>query len=168
MDVVRAVGDGGQKAARQLMLALRPGLEELQTPLDGELDPRVVAQLEVQITHVFDGAPVAPIQVASLVEEQRARDRTPRQLVAREDEQGAVRHRPEGLGEERAGEVRAAPLPVVGVEVEAVHQGRVLRGVRRERLPGEALYRYALELAALAGDLTPPLARHRVQIVWES
>jgi hypothetical protein len=68
-DLVRAVGDGGEEAARQLVLALRPGLEELQTPLDGELDPPVVAKLEVQIPQVLDGAPVAPVQVPALVEE---------------------------------------------------------------------------------------------------
>ena len=33
-DLVRAVGEGGEEAARKLVLALRPGLEELETPLD--------------------------------------------------------------------------------------------------------------------------------------
>src|SRR5215211_1444283 len=154
--LVRAVGEGGEEAPRELVLALRAGLEELEAPLDGELDPLVVAELEVQISPRFDGAPVAPVERASLEEKQSARDRTPRRLVAREDEEDAVTHRPEDLGEERAGEVRESPLPVVRREVEPVHQGRVLR---RERLPREPLDDETLtsELPALALDLAPAL-----------
>src|SRR5215217_2539725 len=125
-DLVRAVGEGGEEAARQLVLSLRAGLEELEAALYRELYPLVVAELEVQISSLFGGAPVAAVEGLALEEEQRARDRAPRRLISRQDEEDAVPHRPEDLGEESASEVRKAPFPVVSAEVEAVHDGRVL------------------------------------------
>ena len=52
-DLVRAVGDRRQESSRQLVLALRPGLEQREAALDGELYPLVVAELEVQVSYLL-------------------------------------------------------------------------------------------------------------------
>ena len=49
-------------AARQLVLALRAGLDHLQLALDGEVDRLVVADLEMQEGVVLDAAPVAAVE----------------------------------------------------------------------------------------------------------
>ena len=61
-DVVRRPGDRGLEAAADLVLALRAGLETRDTPLDAELDPLVVAGLEVQAMKVGCRPPVAAIE----------------------------------------------------------------------------------------------------------
>src|SRR5215210_1958272 len=149
-----------------LVLALGAGLEETKTTLDRELDRLVVAELEVQVSPLFGGAPVASEESPILEEVERPRDRAARGLVAREDEQGAVPHRPEDLLEERPREVREPPLPVERAEVEPVHDGRVLVPERlpRETLDGQA---FLPELAALARDLAAALARQRLEVVGE-
>src|SRR5215210_294834 len=126
-DVVRAVHDGRQEAARQFVLALSPCLEERHPALDGELYTLVVAKLEVKVTHVLDGAPVATEERIPLVEEKRPCHRTARRFVAADGQHYAVAHSMEHLVEEAPGQVRAPPLPVVRVDVEPVHQGGVFR-----------------------------------------
>src|SRR5919107_466298 len=74
-DVVRAVHDVREEAAGQLVLALRPGLEERHPAFDGELYALVITELEVQIAHVLDGAPVTPEYRISFEEKQRPRNR---------------------------------------------------------------------------------------------
>ena len=55
-------GRHGLEAARKLVLALRAGLEALQSVVDGVFDAAVVAQLEVQARAVDVGAPVAAVE----------------------------------------------------------------------------------------------------------
>src|SRR5215203_4254295 len=165
-NLVGAVGQGREEAASELVLPLRAGLEELKTPLDGEFDPLVVAHLEVQLSPLLGGAPVAAVESSALVEKECARDRAPRQLVAREDEQDAVLHRPEGLVEERLVEVRKAPLLVERADVEPVHRGRMIpiQGLTCEPLDDQA---FVSKLPALAPDLAAALAFQRAQVVGE-
>ena len=61
-DVVRGVGGLRQVAARQLVLALRAGLHDLQATLDREIDRLIVADLEMQERMMLDRAPVAAEQ----------------------------------------------------------------------------------------------------------
>src|SRR3954451_10492872 len=58
-DMMRGVGGLRQVTARDLVLALRAGLDPLQAVLDRELDGLIVADLEMQERMVLDGAPVA-------------------------------------------------------------------------------------------------------------
>src|SRR5918998_1454919 len=165
-NLVGAVGQGREEAAGELVLPLRAGLEELKTPLDGEIDPLVVAHLEVQVSPLLGGAPVAAVERSALEEKECARDRALRQLLAREDEQDAVPHRPEGLEEERLVEVGKAPLLVERADVEPVHRGRVItvQGLTCEPLDDQA---FVSKLPALAPDLAPALAFQRAQVVGE-
>ncbi len=47
-DVVRGVGDDGLVAARELVLALRSGLDDRELVLDRVIDGLMVADLEMQ------------------------------------------------------------------------------------------------------------------------
>src|SRR6478736_5606508 len=58
-DEVRGVGGPRQVAARDLVLALRAGLDMREAALDGEIDRLVVADLEMQERMMLDRAPVA-------------------------------------------------------------------------------------------------------------
>ena len=61
-DVVSRMGGDGQIAARQLVLALRAGLDPRQTLLDREIDGLMVADLEMQEGVVLDAAPVPAVR----------------------------------------------------------------------------------------------------------
>src|SRR5205823_11462891 len=57
-DVVTRPGDRRLEPATHLVLPLGPGLEAAHTALDAELDPLVVARLEVQAVKIGGRAPV--------------------------------------------------------------------------------------------------------------
>ena len=59
---MRRIGGDRQIAARELVLALRAGLDALELVRDGELDGLVVAELEMQERMMLDRAPVAAEQ----------------------------------------------------------------------------------------------------------
>ena len=62
------------EAARDLVLALRAGVEEREPALDAVLDALVVAGLEVQRILVSGRAPVAAVEPAAALEEDRCGD----------------------------------------------------------------------------------------------
>src|SRR5215210_2280517 len=78
---VRAVRQGWEEATRELVFALRAGLEELEAPLDRELDRLIVAKLEVQVALSKGGTPVAAVERPTLVEVERARHRSARAVA---------------------------------------------------------------------------------------
>src|SRR4029079_1117345 len=74
-DPVRRPGLRRLEAARYLVLALRAGLEALQTLLDTVLDSLVIARLEMQAVKLRRGAPVTAVKRAAAAKENRSRDR---------------------------------------------------------------------------------------------
>src|SRR5690606_26435996 len=72
-DMVPAAHEAGQEAARQLVLALRTGLECDQALAQAVVDALVVAGLEVQAGQrlVQRAAPVAPVQGVATAQAQR-------------------------------------------------------------------------------------------------
>ena len=72
-EVVGGIGGDGAVAARQLVLALRAGLDALQAARDREVDGLVVADLEMQERMVLDAAPVAAVERVGADEVERAR-----------------------------------------------------------------------------------------------
>src|ERR687894_1823790 len=83
-DLVRAVRKRWEEAACELVLPLRAGLEELETPLDGELYRLVVAELEVQVAHLSNGAPVAAEERLAFEEVERPCDRATRAIPGKD------------------------------------------------------------------------------------
>src|SRR6202140_1511922 len=61
-DVMRGKGGLGEIAARDLVLALRAGLDSFQAAPDRKIDGLVIADLEMQERVMFDRAPVAAEQ----------------------------------------------------------------------------------------------------------
>src|SRR5687768_9264789 len=61
-DVMRRVGGGRQITAGQLVLALGPGLDALESVPNGVIDRLVVAELEVQKRMMLERPPVAAIE----------------------------------------------------------------------------------------------------------
>ncbi len=59
---MRGIGGLRQVAARDLVLALRAGLDRLQAARNRKIDRLVVADLEMQERVMFDRAPVAAEQ----------------------------------------------------------------------------------------------------------
>src|ERR1700759_3712181 len=73
-DVMRRVGGVRQISARELVLALRAGLDHLEAARNREFDGLIVADLEMQERMMLDRAPVAPEQRARADEIDRACD----------------------------------------------------------------------------------------------
>src|SRR5690242_8925117 len=73
-NVMRGVGGVRQISARELVLALRAGFDDLKLALDREIDGLVVANLEMQEVVVLDRTPVAAEQRVRADEIDRARD----------------------------------------------------------------------------------------------
>src|SRR2546421_9903377 len=74
-DVVTRPGARRLEPATHLVLPLGPGLEAAHTALDAELDPLVVARLEVQAVKIGGCAPVTTEQRLPAPEEDRGRNR---------------------------------------------------------------------------------------------
>ncbi len=62
LDIVRRPGFHRKIPARQLVLALRAGLDDGELSLNREVDGLMVADFEVQKRMVLDTAPVAAIE----------------------------------------------------------------------------------------------------------
>ena len=73
-DPVGRVGRGRPVAARELVLALRAGLDARQAVGDGPIDRLVVAELEMQERLLLDRAPVAAVERVGADEIERAGD----------------------------------------------------------------------------------------------
>ena len=73
-DPVGGVGGDGEVAPRELVLALRTGLDDGQLAVDGEIDGLVVADLEMEIGVVLDAAPVAAEEALAADEIDRSGD----------------------------------------------------------------------------------------------
>src|SRR5688572_16782933 len=74
-EVVRRPGGDRAIAARQLVLALRAGLDAGEAAFDGEVDRLVVAELEMQEGMVLEAAPVASVEGVSADEVEGPGDR---------------------------------------------------------------------------------------------
>src|SRR3954452_14629676 len=73
-DVMGGVGGLRQVSARQLVLALRAGLDHPQAALDREINRLVIADLEMQERMMLDRAPIAAEQRIGADKIDRARD----------------------------------------------------------------------------------------------
>ena len=115
-DVMRRLRRHRQVAARQLVLALRAGLDHLQPLGDREVDRLVVADLEMQEGVVLDAAPVAAVKRVRADEVDRAGDVAA--VALGHDQQHVVGHALADQREEFAVEVGPAPFAAAGVHVE--------------------------------------------------
>ena len=122
------------EAARELVFALRARVEELQAARDAVLDALVIAGLEVQRIFLSRRAPVAAVEPATALEEDRRRNRRAR----------ALRH----LDDDRAGQRGGDPHQELDVEVVpvAVAQERAL-GKAEDRVPQAGVDVFAGERA---------------------
>ena len=162
---MRRIGRHRHVAARQLVLALRAGLDPRELVLDREIDRLIVAQLEMQERVVLDRAPVAAVERVAADEVDRARDVAPGAL--RHHQQHLVAH---GLADQRielAREIRPAPFARAGLHVE-----------REERVPdafgqigaGEPVHLDAVfqRARALAPDRLALARRERAEEIVEA
>src|SRR6185437_7150234 len=129
-DVMRRPRERRLEAAAHLVLALGAGLEAPDPALDAELDPLVVAGLEVQAVVVGGGAPVTAVERLLRPEEDRRRDRCRRRwggagLRCRpmhgDLDHECIRERSADLAEELAGEIRLVAVPQEGFPVKGVN-----------------------------------------------
>ena len=151
-----------QEPAQKLVLALGAGVEPSEPVADAVLDQPVVADLEVQPAVVFGTAPVAPEEGVASHEAVGAGDVAAG--AACEHHQRLVRERLRDACEERRGQCRVAPFPVVGRAVQ-----RMVRVPLR--LGGGAavvdldVHRGRCRVPALAPDFLAPLRGQRIEIV---
>src|SRR5579885_3216357 len=115
-NVVRRISGVRKIAARELMLALGPGLDARQPVSDGIFDRLVIADLEMQERMMLDRAPMAAEQRAVADEVDRPGDEAAGPL--RHDQHGLVRHGLPDEGKEFAGQVGTPPLARAGLHVE--------------------------------------------------
>ena len=104
-----------QQAARELVLALRAALEELEAALDAELDRLVVAGLEVQPRVKLGRTPVAAVQRAAGVHVERAGHRLAVALA--DHQQEILRHVARQAPKEGAVQVGCGVMLAVGAVV---------------------------------------------------
>src|SRR5690606_29775420 len=136
-----------REAPADLVLALGAGLEPLEPFPDAVLDALVVARFEMQAVKIRKAPPVAAEEGAAAAKADRRRDRDA--LVAGDDDDEILGHRPRDLGEELAAEIRRAAAPQESARMKIVH--RVPVGRRKLVAAG------MLEADARLGD-APPLA----------
>ena len=115
-NVMRRIGGVGQVAARELVLALGPGLDPLQPVCDRVVDGLIVADLEMQERVVLDRAPIAAVERIGADEIDGACD--PAAGAARHHQQDAVAHSFADDRKEFAGEIGPAPFARAGFHVE--------------------------------------------------
>src|SRR5689334_12146843 len=113
---MRGIGGVRQISARELMLALRTGLDDLQPVLDREIDRLIVADLEMQERMMLDRAPVAAEQGVGADEVDRARD--PSAVTLGHDKENVLAHALADQRKELAREIRPAPSARTGLHVE--------------------------------------------------
>ena len=71
---MRRLGDHRFVAARELVLALRPGLNVTKPVRDRPFDRLVIAEFEMQKLHLLDRTPVAAVQSVAADQVQGSRD----------------------------------------------------------------------------------------------
>src|SRR5690242_12735386 len=90
-------------AARDLVLALRPGLDRLQAMIDRPFDRAIVTELEVQEGQVINTAPISAVKGVGADDVERAGDRSP--VAACKEQQKSVAHRRRDSVEEVARQI---------------------------------------------------------------
>src|SRR5487761_166798 len=172
-DVVRRPGEGGLEAAAHLVLALGAGLEPLHAPLDAELDPLVIAGLEMQAVILGRGSPIASVERLPRPEEDGCGHRCfPPCRALRGAMHGDFDHeripeRARDLTEEFAGQVRLVAVPQEGLAVkviDAVEEARV-EVAAEARLEADAGLGHA---PALASRFLALLRRERLEVCVEA
>ncbi len=117
---VSAVGRLCVEAAELLVLAAGTGLEAGETVADAVIDRCVVADVEVQVPHVAQSAPVAPVECVALGDVEGARDWLA--VLERDDEDEPVTEAVADRLEELVVQVLPSPGAVLdGREIEVVH-----------------------------------------------
>ena len=161
---VRGLRFHRQEAAEKLVLPLRAAFESLQLARDGEVDRLVVAGLEVQQGHVFEGAPVAAIQRVGGMQVERAADGF--SFALGKDQQGVLRHGFADPLEELQVQIRRRLVHPVGVAIAPVEELPVLRA---DLCPGQVPEGHAglADLPALLLEVLPFLVRHAREEVVE-
>src|SRR5438094_3572434 len=162
---VHARGRGRVEAAPELELAARARLEPPEPARDAVLDPRVVADVEVEMADRALGAPVAAVERVALGDVEGAGDHTA--VLPRDDEHEARAHALARQREEALVQVLLPPGELrdrAAVEPEHAREepvGDVVADV------GDDLDTRGGELAPLATDLVAALAAQARQIVVE-
>src|SRR5712672_2641612 len=146
-----------QISARDLVLALRTGLDGFQTAPDRKVDGLIIADLEMQERMMLDRAPVAAEQRIGTDEIDGAGD--PAALAPGHHQQHVLRHALAYKRKEGAGQIRPAPFARTGIHVE-IEEG--VPGILGEVAAGEGVNRNSISdgIAPLALDC---LAMARVE-----
>src|SRR5690349_2426509 len=105
---MRGIGGVRQISARELMLALRTGFDNLQLVLDRKIDRLIVADLEMQERMMLDRAPVAAEQRIRADKIDGARD--PSAVAPGHDQENVLAHALADQRKELAREIGPAPL----------------------------------------------------------
>src|SRR5947209_997835 len=114
--IVRGIGRHRPVAARELVLALRTGLDALQSARDAEFDRLVIADFEMQEWVLLDRTPVAAVERVVADKIQRPGDVVPSAFG--DNQQDAIGKRFADHREEFTIEIRPAPFARAGVHVE--------------------------------------------------
>ena len=120
-------------AARQLVLALRAGLDAGEAARDRRVDRLIIAELEMEERHFLEGAPIAAVERLGADQVERAGDRPPSRS-ARISSSRSPMPLAEQV-EEGAGQIGLAPFARAGVLVEGP-EGVPMRRRRSRRRSG--------------------------------
>src|ERR1700689_3161013 len=129
---MRAIGGGGEIAALDLVRALRPGLDALQSARDREIDGAVITCFEVEKGNLAQTSPIAAVERVPAHQVQGAGDIAP--ILFGHHQHHALAHALTQQVEELARQIGRAPFLVRGRGVEA-----------EERVPVAGLDRGAVE-----------------------
>src|SRR6185437_13661619 len=163
-DVVARVRARGQEAARELVHALRAGLEPMQPTPQAEVDALVIAKFEMQARRLFERAPVAAVQGVGAGQEQRARDDAA--FVARERDVRMLRKSRAEVAEEIQRQGRRVAFLVEGVGIEVMHRAPVVVA-QRTAVAELALDAGVRDLRALAADSAAALVGEGAEKILE-
>ena len=107
---MRRAGDDRLIAARQLVLALRAGLDAGEAMPDRPVDRLIIAELEVEERHLLGASPVTAVKRVRPDEVQRAGDWA--RSTAGKKQQQNLTHPLADQVEEFAGEIGVTPFPL--------------------------------------------------------
>src|SRR6266550_3972669 len=158
-------GERRLETATHLVLALGAGLEARDAPLDAELDPLVIAGLEMQAVVVRVRSPVAAEERLLAPEEDRRGHH--RAAVHGELHHERLRHGARRLAEEGTRQVGLVPVTHEGIPVQGVDalEEPLVELAPEARLEAHARLRDA---AALAPSLLALLRREGGEVVIEA